>query len=300
MAIPDMIARAILHEHKYRPISGEGLLVGRQTMPFTVAEAARMVRDEGVAPKPDIDLKSPLLIDTATRYGANRNQINDVGFFSLFCDARFRALDVTDYEKAEIIHDMQMPPPDLLVDAVDFMWNGSCLANMFDPAAAMRNAAKMLRPGGRVLLLESGTPHHNAYTMFSPAWFFDFFALNDFADCKVYICLFEPGAIHTGPYDVFVRKRYESTLGQLPLALFSPHLAVINYVVAEKDNNSTWDKMPVQGQYRPDHGPYQASFARFGRSSRPIIRRPKTQAAIEKYRKIANRDDVDLEYVGSF
>jgi SAM-dependent methyltransferase len=293
-----MIARAILAEHRYRPIQGEGLLIGRQTMPFSVFEALQMLRDESVEVRPNIDPRASSLLDTTTRYGAGKGQISDVGFFSLFCDTRFRALDVTDYEGAEIVHDMHMPIPDELVETVDFMWNGSCLDNMFDPATAMRNTVRMLKPGGRVLLMEIGTPHHNAYTMYSPAFFFDYFAINNFADCKVYVCLFEPEHIHSGPFDMFVWKRYEATLGQFPLSLFPPNLAVVNYVVAEKGLNSTWEKTPVQGQYRPDQAPFREAFARFAASPRPVLRRGPSESAGSKFSAVIEQTHPDIEYVG--
>jgi SAM-dependent methyltransferase len=300
MAIPEMIARAILVEHKYKPITGNGLLIGRQTMPYSVQQAVQMLNEEGVPLRKGIDIASPSLIDTTTRYGANKNQINDVGFFSLFCDAKFSALDVTDYEGAEIVHDMQNPIPDSLANTVDFMWNGSCLDNIFDSAAAMRNTARMLRPGGRVILMESGTPHHNAYTMYSPAYFFDFFAINNFADCKIYTCLFEPPSIHEGPFDMFAWKNhFDVALWQYPLHLFPSRMAVVNFVIAEKGANSTWDRMPVQGQYRPNHDPYQEIFARFQKSPRPVMRRHRRLGALIKYYRATYKNRADIEYIGS-
>src|SRR4051794_19953188 len=51
MGISLMIARAILQEHRFRPITGEGVLIGRQTMTFTPAEALRIIKEEGVSPR---------------------------------------------------------------------------------------------------------------------------------------------------------------------------------------------------------------------------------------------------------
>jgi SAM-dependent methyltransferase len=299
MGIPAPIARAILQEHKYRPITGSGLLIGRQTMPFKPADAARIVREEGVALRPGIDLASPALIDTTTRYGKERGYINDVGFFSLFCDAKFRALDVTDYEAAEIVHDMCTPIPDDLAGTVDFMWNGSCLDNMFDPATAMRNTVRLLRPGGRVVLMEIGTPHHNAYTMYAPAYFFDYFAINNFADCKVYVCLFPFREINDAQFDLFVWKNYDATLWQFPLELLPPDVGVISYVVAEKGPNSTWDKNPVQGQYRPDQTPYKQAFERFAASPRPLMKRARGPKTASRYANFLRTPHPHIEFVGS-
>src|SRR5947208_2389483 len=95
LAIPEMIARAILQEHRYRPLGGAGMLIGRQTMPYSVDRASRFLQDEGVALCAGVDVKSKSLLDTTTRHGTGQNFISDVGFFSLFCDMSLRTLDVT-------------------------------------------------------------------------------------------------------------------------------------------------------------------------------------------------------------
>jgi len=270
MAIPRMVARAILQEHRYRPVTGNGMLIGRQTMPFTLPEAVEMIKSEHVPLRFDpASVEPSKLVDTTTRVGKGHGYMNDTGFFSLFCDAKFVALDVTDYEGAEIVHDMHTPIPDSLVNAFDFIWNGSCLDNMFDPGTATRNTAKMLRPGGRVVMMEIGTPHHNGYTIYSPAFFFDYFAINRFADCKVYVCFFQPEQVHFGPFYVFEWPFFDASLWQFPMA---KNMAVINLVIAEKGPDSTWDQIPVQGQYRPSHDVYRAAFDRFVAHPRPKLR----------------------------
>jgi hypothetical protein len=158
------IARMILREHKRKPITGDLLLIGRQSVPLTPEDARTMIRQEGLEPR-DV---TPA-IDTTTGVAEGRNC--DAGFFSLFTDVRVRALDVTDYEGAEIIHDMQMPIPETLAQSADFILNGSCLDNMSNAAQAMHNMGKMLRPCGRMFNLEMGTPNYNPYTMFSQSGF---------------------------------------------------------------------------------------------------------------------------------
>ena len=293
LAIPEMIARAILQEHLYRPISGAGMLIGRQTMPYGVNHAVRFLREEGVALRPDIDITSKDLIDTTTRHGAGHNYISDVGFFSLFSNISIRTLDVTDYEGAEIVHDMHDPIPDHLDSRFDFIWNGSCLDNMADPATAIQNTFRMLKPGGRIFMMEIGTPHHNAYTMYSPAFFFDYFAINDFADCKVYACMFQPEAMHTGPFDFYVWRSFENTLWQFPMDAFAPNTALISFVIGEKGTRSSWRKKPVQGQYRRDHGPYRDAFAAYAASPRPRLRIPRRREGVVL-------DHPSIEYVGSW
>ena len=291
MAIPEMIARAILQEHLYRPLSGTGMLIGKQTMPYSVGRASSILQEEGVSLRAGIEINSPSLIDTTTRHGAGQNYISDVGFFSLFCDLSIQTLDVTAYEGAEIVHDMHDPIPDHLCNQFDFIWNGSCLDNMSDPATAIQNTFRMLKPGGRVFMMEIGTPHHNAYTMYSPAFFFDFFAINNFADCKIYACIFAAEAVHKGPFDFYVWRSFENTLWQFPMDAFPPNMALISLVIGEKGEQSTWHKKPVQGQYRPDHAPYRAAFEAYARSSRPRLRLPQRSGVV--------LSNPSIDYVGS-
>jgi SAM-dependent methyltransferase len=202
-----------------------------------------------------------------------------------------RTLDVTDYEGAEIVHDMHDPIPESLIDQFDFIWNGSCLDNMSDPATAIQNTFRMLKPGGRIFMMEIGTPHHNAYTMYSPAFFFDFFAINGFADCKVYACMFQAEAVHTGPFDFYVWRNFDNTLWQFPIDAFPANTALISFVVGEKGPQSSWHRKPVQGQYRPDHVPYRAAFEAYAQSPRPRLRLPQRSSVV--------LDHPSIEYVGS-
>ena len=156
----------------------------------------------------------------------------------------------------------------------------------------MQNTFRMLRPGGRVFLMEIGTPHHNAYTMYSPAFFFDYFAINNFADCKVYVCMFAAEAVHTGPFDFYTWRGFDHTLWQYPMDAFPPNTALISLVIGEKGLQSTWNKKPVQGQYRADHAPYRAAYQAFERSPRPRLKIPQRPSVVTNHPAI--------EYVGSW
>src|SRR6266853_775649 len=59
MGIAPYLAAAIIREHRFRPITGDVLLLGRQTMHFSPEDAANMIRTEGLVPAtlaPDDDL----------------------------------------------------------------------------------------------------------------------------------------------------------------------------------------------------------------------------------------------------
>jgi SAM-dependent methyltransferase len=283
MGIMAPVARLILRDHIRRPFAGTGLLVGRQTVPLTPDSALKMLSQEGIEPR-NIQIE----IDKSTIAAQTKGYITDTSFFSLFSDIKISALDVTDYEGAEIVHDMHEPIPASLENKYDFVWNGSCLDNMFDPATAMMNTARMVRPGGRLICMEMGSPHFDAYTMYSQSWFNDYFAINNFSYCKVYSFVFRPNDIWTGPYQVFLPNNYKDASRLFPMMTFKD-CALLTFAIAEKSENSTWDRKPIQWQYRPDHKLYQIAFANF--TKLPSISLPK-----KKDRKIPFRRGFD--YIG--
>ena len=58
------------------------------------------------------------------------------------------SLDFSDYEGAEITHDLNQPVPPELVNAFDFILDGGTLEHVFDIAMAYRNIGQMLRENG--------------------------------------------------------------------------------------------------------------------------------------------------------
>jgi SAM-dependent methyltransferase len=117
-------------------------------------------------------------------------RITQESFFAAFTDARVISLDVSAYEKAEIICDIQYRLPWRHRRTADFVYDGGSLDNIFDVAAALKNISRLLKPGGRMLATNNGGPHPTAYLKFSADWFMDFFAINQYADCKTYICVY--------------------------------------------------------------------------------------------------------------
>lgn len=141
MGIHKQIAKLIVAEHARRPIKGRILLIGRQTVSPSEPEIRGYLAEFGLPTR-----KVLIEADHDTRY-ADEGSISDKTFFALFTDATFSALDVTDYEKADVVHDMNEPIPDHLRGQFDFIYNGSCLDNVFNPAVFLRNCSELLAPG---------------------------------------------------------------------------------------------------------------------------------------------------------
>jgi SAM-dependent methyltransferase len=259
---------AIGREHAYRPITGDVLFIGRQTTYFTPQDLAVRLRDHCQS----VDAGA-IEVDRST---FNRNQggelATDRSIFRALGNDRVKALDVSDYEGAEIIHNLNEPIPDRLRASADFIVDGSTLDNVFDPAMALRNLAGILRPGGRLLMINAWNLREGAYTLCSAPWYFDYFVANGFADCRVYVGV----AAGTSSNIYWLSPRFMADEARVR----TPNLACWwrrPYVVAlaEKSERSTANVIPTQAHYRsePEWESYLANLAPIEASRRPHLLR---------------------------
>lgn len=238
MSLFPALTRFLRAEHDLRPIDGDLLLIGRQRM--------------------------------------EQSEQTDKEFFASFCNANFHALDVSDFEGADVIHDLNYPLPPELHGIADFIFDGSCLDNIFNTAGAMQSLSRLLRPGGRIVLMEHGTSFQGpgapagALMTFSPEWFFNFFAAGDYADCQTYLGIFPMGMFHKRgwlieqwePFD-----EHDNPVNATPMCG-----DFVNIVIAEKGITTPDEIMPIQAQYRIMHGSenarYVAAHHRYKNSAR--------------------------------
>lgn len=286
MGINGLSARMLLAEHRYRPITGKLVTIGRQSIGLTGEEMDATLAECGIAKREhayDVDTKT-------VGVSRERPYITQESFFAAFCDAEVISVDVSDYEQAEIVHDMQDDLPRKYRGIADFIFNGSCLDNIFDPAAAIRNMSRMLKPGGRVYHFEQGNSHPTAYLKFSADWFMDFYALNQFEDCKVYI-VNSPNSLGVPMIRPNGHKPLQPSPHQIVVYSYNPYVenaggsgydcssieAFSRYeihCIAEKGPNSTDDRRPIQKHYRVDTGHKRAcetASKQFLYSPRPLF-----------------------------
>jgi SAM-dependent methyltransferase len=107
------------------------------------------------------------------------------------------ALDASDYEGADIIHDLNKPIPDDLRNRYDLVWDGGTLEHVFNFPVAIQNVMQMTKVGGHVFL---ETPANNlcghGFYQFSPELFFRLFTpANGFELLRLYV-LCEGQAYH--------------------------------------------------------------------------------------------------------
>jgi hypothetical protein len=262
MGIAPYVAEAIVREHKYRAIRGDVMLLGRQTMQYSPQYAVDMIKAVGLVPAGLPDDES--VIDRQTSRAEGQRFIRDDAFFRLLGVPEIRALDHNDYEGAEIIHDLNRPIPTHLENTVDFILDGSTLDNLFSPATAIQSVARMLRPAGRFLSVNSQSFHTDEYSLTNPYWFLDFFSVNRFADCRVYVTTHgNAGELNVYAVDPTARRD----------RAFRPVGVAGVVVFAEKGAHSTWDALPSQRYYSAADEIEKriAAGQRFAASGRPEL-----------------------------
>jgi SAM-dependent methyltransferase len=138
--------------------------LGRQGLYLNRHALISVLRESGYEMSKDCARR---LMDPTTKYAEE--------VFSLLGAKEIFAIDVSDYEGAQILHDMNMPIPGRLASSFDLVLDGGTLEHVFDFPTALRNATQMVRPGGRFI---SNTMANNfcghGFYQFSPELFYRF------------------------------------------------------------------------------------------------------------------------------
>jgi len=249
MAIPLPLAEFICAEHKFRPLPPHILLLGRQTMTFGKTGL------QYLADRFDLAMPTRIERDMYTLHARLRPEVefvSDASFFAMLGVTGIDAIDVNDSEGANILLDLCRDIPHEHRGRYDFILNGSVLDNVWDPPAAMRNIGRLLSETGRVVHIETETSSPFSYTALSPSWYFDYYVINGWQDCRLYVAAVEG-------FETLVTKPW-AVMGFNPRAqaranAFSPPIGDrlgISVVVAEKNSKSTIEKAAVQSHYRSD------------------------------------------------
>ncbi len=267
MIVPTL-ARLLVREYLYKPIEGKVLTLGRQTIAMSYEQAIELLQQEGYMPPQQVLEEMAITHDQKTRVGKGTNFITDDAFFGLLGVKELFTIDVSEYEGCDIVHDLNKPVPEALYGQFDFIIDGGTFDHLFDIRTAFENVVKLLRTGGRIIQWNAASNFTGAaYLSFGPDLFYDYYVLNQFADCKVYVA--ELDSIAQGELWNF----YEFEGHDQYSHLRSERLLIV-VVLAEKGPSSTWDKIPVQTLYRDAHlwEPYRTGKRMVQESARkPLI-----------------------------
>lgn len=263
MGFFSIATEVILQEHKFRPITGRVLMIGRQNTGLMPDEVKSLLARNGI----------PLLRDdfevekNAIHVTGREGEITDRAFFAAFSDCCVEAIDISDYESAEIVHDMSVPIPDHLKEQFDFIFDGSSLDNIFNVATAMQNLSDLLKPGGRLIQINWSNSFPTAYAQLSPDWFMDYFAYHEYEDARVLVVELEGKFFRVWRFEPLVVNSGQDGYDCSSINSLNARGIVC---FAEKSTRSAKSGFPVQMHYRGSNTePYLSSALRFRRSRRP-------------------------------
>jgi hypothetical protein len=260
MALGRDVVDAIIREHAYRRITGDVLIIGQQTVGLSGGEVLELMQEHGVFANGGL---SP---NASAFENAGEAGVSTAAFFRLLGVDAIRNVDAHD---ADIIYDLSTPIPPSLKSVSDFIVDGGSMADMFSPAITIRNYASMLRPGGRLIIINNLSGHFDPYSIPSPLWYLDYFVCNGFADCKAYVLLYLPEHAANA---FFIDTDALLDSSRQARTFLSPHeMAVI--VFAEKEGTSTDEVMPTHVHRRSSEESmlFAENLNRIKQSNRPHL-----------------------------
>lgn len=276
MGINKQILKLLLAEEDYKPINGEFLCIGKQTVNVSQSDLENLfINRAGYSYLKN--LYDNNIFDISTRH--SNNTIYDHDLLKCISDsAHYNCLDRSDYEGANIIQDMNEIIKDDYVGKFDFIYDGGCLDNVFDPVTFLINSNKMLKPGGRIAHLNVAGSTLGAYLMLSPEWFFSYYAVNNYTDCKVYVAIAnEEGPsrhifdTHLYEWQPFFTRKNGFNYSMIDASKTIDGI-MFCLVIAEKGDNSSCDKRPIQMQYLDEQSvDWRQKYYEFSATNRPKL-----------------------------
>ena len=186
--IAPTLARLLVREHLYKPIQGKVLTLGRQKIAMTYEQVIELLRQEGYMPPQHVLEEMSITHNQKTGVGKGTSYITDEVFFGLLGISDLFSIDVSDYEGADFLADLNLPITKELENRFDFIIDGGTFDHIFNIRQAFANVCLMLKPGGRIIHLDAASNFTGTcYLSFSPSLFFDYYKQNNFTGIKGYI-----------------------------------------------------------------------------------------------------------------
>jgi hypothetical protein len=205
-------------------------------------------------------------------------------FLGLLGAKSVTSFDASAYEKATVVHDMNLPLPEEYRARFSAVFDGGTMEHVFNTSQFYRNALEMVRPGGHYLCLTCGNNMvgHGFY-QFSPEFFFQSLTPeNGFDDTVVMMCVYQdiPPSFYTVARPKLLKRRVELANSR-PLYIFAISRRVEARPMFEQppqqsDYEVAWERSPVApGEQSPGvspRGALQSLKTRFRLAIPPAVK----------------------------
>jgi hypothetical protein len=239
MAITRPMAKLLLAEQGIRQFQGSVLQLGRQTVLFSEGELNSW-SDQGQA---TLRTANGAGKQTGSK-GSGSREMSDEEFFRFLGFSDVSSCDVSTYENARLILDLNAPVPADLHDRFDLIYDGGTMEHIFNVPVVLANINAMLKTGGRVIHVSptSNMVDHGFYC-FSPTFFADYYKANHYQ--LLTLNLFEC-ASWTGHWKLYdcLAGGIDNRLGRVSTSKMSGV-----FCVAEKTVESRDQIFPSQGHF---------------------------------------------------
>jgi len=214
----------------------ETLTIGRQSLHVSPSILQSIFNDFGM---PEANAEQIL---------AERNGFAEP-FFHFLGAAKVDTLDISSYEQASILHDMNEPVPDAYKFRYTAVVDGGSLEHVFNFPTAIGNCIEMLKPGGHFIGI---SPANNmlghGFYQFSPELFYRVFSpVNGFDSCEVFLFNDKPSHAMEQTSELFFVR--DSLKVKARVTLRSCHPSYLFVVARKFENKTVFKKTPQQSDY---------------------------------------------------
>jgi len=234
-----------MEQKKTGLIKGEVLTLGQQSVWKNSIQSSRIFKNHNLRKynfKENIDYKNK---NEFFKNTPRENNLSCQALLTMMGADNVEAMDISDYEGADIIQDLNNPISKSLFEKYDAIVDSGTLEHIFDTPTALKNICDMLKPDGSLFLAYpcSNTIDHGFYS-FSPTLFFDFFEANGFKNLRAYL--------REGSPRVYERKgrlfKYKHTSKEIPL-VSSRGIELLFFAQKSKEYKSDNLRKPIQFVY---------------------------------------------------
>jgi hypothetical protein len=242
VGMPAQSVGLFLAEHAREAFTGPSLSYGRQDMNVSYPGTRWMFERLGLAADPAGFIDPP----------PETENIDFARLINLMGVGPLTVLDVSPYQDADIIADLNYPVPAESHGRYGLIVDGGTMEHVFDVRQCMKNTAEMLRPGGRAMHI---TPVNNyvnhGFVQVSPTFFHDYYVANGFVDVRGVMIVHPRANAYNKRWNFFAYDH--ATMGGMNSMFCSDETQLAVYFTARKTAESTSDRMPIQSVFVKAH-----------------------------------------------